>query len=164
MHGLPVGAVSLTEDRSALYVATDPREHELELGKIQNLRVAAAAIDGLVIERAQVFSFWHAIGRPVRAKGYVVGRELRQGCMIPTVAGGICQLTNAVSRTATHAGCEIVERHRHSAAVAGLVIDETTDATVFWNYLDLRFRAPCRIRIAAQLTATELVVRMDALP
>jgi vancomycin resistance protein YoaR len=164
MHSLPVGAVSLTEDRSALYVATDPREHELELGKIQNLRVAAAAIDGLVIEPGQVFSFWRAIGRPVRAKGYVVGRELRQGCMIPTVAGGICQLTNAVSRAATRADCEIVERHRHSAAVAGLVIDETTDATVFWNYLDLRFRAPRRIRITAQLTATELVVRMDALP
>jgi len=163
LNRLPSTAACLAEDKSALYTTSDPREHELELGKIQNLRVAAAAIDGIVLEPGQIFSFWSAIGRPARGKGYVIGRELRHGCLIPTIAGGICQLTNALSRSATRAGCDIVERHRHSAAVDGLVIDDTTDATVFWNYLDFRFRARDRIRIGARLTATELVVRMDAL-
>ncbi len=161
---LPPNAARLAEDRSALYAASDPREQDLELGKIQNLRVAAAAIDGIVLEPGQIFSFWAIIGRPARGKGYVVGRELRHGCLIPTIAGGICQLTNALSRIASRAGCDIIERHRHSAAVDGLVIDDMTDATVFWNYLDFRFRACDRIRIETRLTATELVVRMDALP
>jgi len=157
-------ATALAEDICPLYTATDPRERELELGKVQNLRVAATAIDGILLDPGTVFSFWRAVGRPTRARGYVVGRELRQGCMIPTVAGGICQLTNALSRVAARAGMEIVERHRHSAAVDGLVIDAATDATVFWNYLDLRFRAPRRVRLAAALTETVLVVRLDALP
>lgn len=154
----------LAIDESPLYTASDPRERELELGKAQNLRVAARAIDGTVIEPGQIFSFWRAVGRPVRAKGYVIGRELRQGCMVPTIAGGICQITNALSRAAHRAGLEIVERHKHSAAVDGLVIDEATDATVFWNYKDLRFRATRRTRIAAHLTADTLIVRLDLLP
>ena len=37
---------------------TDPRERELELGKVQNLRIAAAAVDGLVLEPGEIFSFW----------------------------------------------------------------------------------------------------------
>jgi vancomycin resistance protein YoaR len=153
---------TLAADVSTLYTALDPRERELELGKVQNLRVAAAAIDGLLLAPGDVLSFWRAVGRPTRTKGYVVGRELRQGCMIPTVAGGICQLSNALSRVASTAGMTIVERHRHSAAVDGPVIDDATDATVFWNYIDFRFRATRRVRISATLTESDLVVRLEA--
>ena len=46
----------------------DPRERELELGKVQNLRVAAAAIDGILIAPGETFSYWRAAGRASRAK------------------------------------------------------------------------------------------------
>jgi vancomycin resistance protein YoaR len=84
--------------------------------------------------------------------------------MIPSVGGGICQLTNALSRVAHAAGMEILERHSHTLHPPGFFIDDTTDATVFWNYVDLRFRAPVRVRIGARLTETTLAVRLDALP
>jgi vancomycin resistance protein YoaR len=164
LGAVPADAVTLAEDRTALYTVVDPRERDLELGKIQNLRVAAAAIDGIVIEPGRIFSFWRTVGRAARSKGYVIGRELRRGCMIPTIGGGLCQLTVALSRAAAQAGMEIVERHRHSARPEGLAIDEASDATVFWNYLDLRFRSPRRVRLSARLTASDLVVRLDALP
>jgi vancomycin resistance protein YoaR len=83
--------------------------------------------------------------------------------MIPSVGGGICQLTNALSRVAHQAGLEMVERHSHSLHPEGFFIDDATDATVFWNYIDLRFRSDRRVRIGATLTATTLVVRLDAL-
>lgn len=156
-------AVTLGRDEHRIYSATDPRERELEMGKAQNLRVAAAAVDGIVLEPGETFSFWRAAGRTTRAKGYVVGRELRLGCMVPNVGGGVCQLTNALSRVAHAAGMEIVERHSHSVHPPGFFIDTTTDATVFWNYIDFRFRAPARVRIGATLTETTLVVRLDAL-
>ena len=161
---LPAGARRLALDEHPIYTAKDPRERELELGKVQNLRVAAALVDGIVIEPGDTFSFWAAAGRPSRLKGYVVGRELRQGCMIPTIGGGICQLTNALSRAAHGAGMEIVERHSHTVHPPGFFIDGTTDATVFWNYIDFRFRSPVRVRIGARLTETTLAVRLDALP
>ena len=161
---IPAGATLLAQDESRLYSLSDPRERELELGKVQNLRIAAAAIDGLLVETGQTFGFWRAAGRATRAKGYVVGRELRQGCMIPSVGGGICQLTNALSRIAHRAQMELVERHSHSVHPEGFFIDDETDATVFWNYIDFRFRAPMPVRIGARLTETSLVVRLDALP
>jgi len=161
---LPATATQLALDENRLYNLIDPRERDLELGKVQNLRIAAAAIDGLVLEPGETFSFWRIVGRATRARGYVTGRELRQGCMIPTVGGGLCQLTNALSRVAHQAELEIVERHSHSHLPEGFFIDGETDATVFWNYIDLRFRSSMRVRIGARLTQTTLAVRLDALP
>ena len=161
---LPAGATLLARDEHRLYTLTEPRERALELGKVQNLRIAAAALDGLVVEPGEIFSFWRAAGRTSRAKGYVTGRELRLGCMIPSIGGGICQLTNALSRVAHGAGMEIVERHSHSVHPEGFFIDDSTDATVFWNYIDFRFKSPRRVRIGARLTEATLVVRLDALP
>ena len=161
---LPAGAKLLADDEHRLYSNSDPRERDLELGKVQNLRVAAAAIDGIVLAPGEMFSFWLAAGRPSRGNGYVVGREMRGGCLIPSVGGGICQLTNALSRVAHAAGMEIAERHSHTIHPPGFFIDDATDATVFWNYVDLRFRAAERIRIGAWLTEKYLVVRLDAIP
>jgi len=161
---VPAGVRVLAVDEHRLYSVTDPRERELELGKVHNLRVAAAAIDGIVLEPGETFSFWLAAGRPSPANGYVTGREMRGGCLVPSVGGGICQLTNALSRAAHAAGMEIVERHSHTIHPPGFFIDDATDATVFWNYVDLRFRSAIRIRIGAQLTESTLVVRLDALP
>jgi vancomycin resistance protein VanW len=163
LPAIPAGATLLAEDATRLYSATDPRERELELGKVQNLRVAAAAVDGIVIGPGAPFSFWRALGRPGRAKGYVIGRELRLGCLIPSIAGGICQLSRALSRAATEAGLTIVERHRHTAP-AEIGFGDENDSTVFWNYIDLRFAAERPVRVGARLTGTHLIVRLDALP
>jgi hypothetical protein len=164
MPAIPAHARMLAEDVHRLYSVTDPREREQELGKVHNLRVAAAAIEGIVLKPGETFSFWLAAGRPSRRRGYVVGREMREGCLIPSVGGGICQLTNALSRVAHAAGLDIVERHSHTSHPPGFFIDNATDATVFWNYVDLRFRAPIPIRLGACLTEQSLVVRLDALP
>ncbi len=157
-----IAVTPFASDISPLYTVSDPREQELELGKVHNLRVAAQALDGIFIPSHNIFSFWYIIGKPVAAKGYVEGRELRSGCMIPTIAGGICQLTNALSRCAQLADCEIVERHKHSAAIDGLVVDNITDATVFWNYLDLRFRPQQDMVLRVFLTETDLIVEFRA--
>jgi vancomycin resistance protein YoaR len=162
LGAIPAGAVLLAEDESRLYSMADPRERALELGKVQNLRIAAAAIDGIVLAPGETFGFWRAAGRATRGKGYVIGRELRQGCVIPTIGGGLCQLTNALSRIAHRAGMEIVERHSHSVHPEGFFIDGSTDATVFWNYVDFRFRSATSVRIGAVLDEARLIVRLDA--
>lgn len=160
--GCSAGGKVLTEVRTALYTDGSDEERGLQLGKVQNLRVAARALDGVTLRAGEVFSFWAHIGRPTRAKGYVEGRELRQGCLIPTVAGGLCQLSNSLFRVAKQAGCEIVERHGHTAAIPDSPFPPGEDATVFWNYVDLRFRAMCPLVLRVRLTATELIVRAVA--
>ncbi|HJU77212.1 MAG TPA: hypothetical protein VJ597_04705, partial [Sphingomicrobium sp.] len=54
---IPEGAELLAIDEHPIYTEADPRERELELGKVQNLRIAAAAIDGIILEPGETFSF-----------------------------------------------------------------------------------------------------------
>lgn len=91
-------------------------------------------------------------------KGFVVGRELREGCIIPNVGGGLCQLSNALYDAALQANFEILERHAHSQIIAGSLAEKGRDATVFWNYIDLCFRAANAFRIEAQLGRNHLSI------
>ena len=158
----PGGGPVLAEVTTPLYSDGDDREQALQLGKVQNLRIAAHAFDGVVVPAGKTLSFWAQLGRPTRAKGFVVGRELRQGCLIPTLAGGICQLSNSLYRAARDAGCRIVERHGHTAPIPHSPFPPGDDATVFWNYVDLRFEAGQSVRLVCRLSASDLVVRLEA--
>jgi vancomycin resistance protein YoaR len=146
------------EARSRLWVDTDERERILEAGKVENLRLACACLDGAVVDADGVFSFWAQIGRASRKRGFVVGRMLQQGCVIPAVGGGLCQLSNALYWLALESGCEIVERHAHSVRMPGVPVQ---DATVAWNYVDLRFRVKHLTRITAKLNDEELIVAFE---
>ena len=57
-------------------------------------------------------------------------------------------------------GCELVERHRHTALPADVPYDPRRDATLFWNYVDLRFRTIIAVLFEAYLTGESLVVRL----
>ncbi|PRQ07962.1 VanW family protein [Enhygromyxa salina] len=149
------------EDRSSLWTTgpdADPREWPLELGKVENLRVAARALDGLEFEAHQVFSFWAQVGPPVRARGYVAGRELREGCVVPGIGGGLCLLSNGLYGAARRAGFELLERHPHSRRPPGSRAALGEDATVAWNYVDLRFVAGQPWRLEVRLDAQALIV------
>jgi hypothetical protein len=153
--------IMLSESFSDLWDNSAPHpEQILQAGKVQNLRVALRKIDGCHIPANQTFSFWRQLGRPGREKGYVVGRELRQGCIIPTRAGGLCQLSNALYDAALKAKLEIVERHAHTQNIPGSLTEQGRDATVFWNYVDLRFKADTDLYIKAFLTSDKLMVQL----
>lgn len=149
----------IAESRNVLYTSQLGAEFGLQAGKVQNLRVAARHLDGLTIPAGQVFSFWRQVPRPTRRRGFVAGRELREGCVIPNVGGGLCQLTNALYDAALQAGLEIVERHGHSRILPGSMAAHGRDATIFWNYVDLRFRPKSDVQLEVVLGRGELVVR-----
>ncbi len=131
----------------------------LTAGKIENLRIAARKLHGIEVKAHDVFSFWQHIGNPNWGKGYVVGREIREGCIVPTVAGGLCQLSNALYDAALQAHFTIVERHRHTKVVAGSLAEQDRDATVKWNYIDLRLKTTFDFRIEVELDSHQLIVR-----
>lgn len=149
----------LATSKTPLWTETEPEERFLVAGKIQNLRTALKMLDGVEVPANEIFSFWKQVGRASRSKGYVEGRELREGCIIPNVGGGLCQLSNALYDAALEANFEIVERHAHTQIVAGSLAETGRDATVFWNYVDLRFRSATPFRIEARLDEKELTVR-----
>lgn len=152
-------AFVIAESVTALWTETQDSEWKLQMGKVQNLRVLANRLNGLEIPANQTFSFWRQIGKPSQHKGFVIGRELRQGCLIPTLAGGICQMSNALYDAALKANFEIVERHAHSQVIPHSLAEQGRDATVFWNYVDLRFRAQHSFRIEVELDREDLRIR-----
>ena len=130
----------------------------LTAGKIENLRISAKKLHGLEIKANEVFSFWKHIGNPNFGQGYVIGREIREGCIVPTIAGGLCQLSNALYDAALNANFDIVERHKHTKVIKGSLAEQDRDATVKWNYIDLRFKSSFDFRIEIELTSDKLVV------
>ncbi|MBK1830641.1 VanW family protein [Verrucomicrobiaceae bacterium R5-34] len=149
----------IASSSTPLWTEEHAAERDLTAGKVQNLRLACQALHGTVIPAGEVFSFWKQMRRTTRGKGYVVGRELREGCIIPNLGGGLCQLSNGLYNAALKAGCRIVERHAHSQVVAGSLAAVGRDATVFWNYVDLRFSYHAALRLEASLSKNHLHIR-----
>ncbi len=157
------GASVLAQSRTPLWADGREGEFILVAGKVHNLRLAARAFHAVEVPAGACLSFWRQLGRPTARRGFVAGREIREGCVVPTIAGGICQISNALAACAAEADFELVERHAHSARIerqAGR--SEVQDATVFWNYVDLRVRAPVAWRLELSLSAHELVLTIRA--
>lgn len=149
----------ISRSTTPLWTETEPEERFLVAGKIHNLRLAVSRLNGIEVGAGETFSFWKQVGRASRFKGYVEGRELREGCIIPNIGGGLCQISNALYDAALDANFEIVERHAHTQIVTGSLAEKDRDATVFWNYVDLRFRSERPFRIEAKLDEKDLIVR-----
>ena len=63
---LAAGAPAMALSQSPLFPSDAPAERLLQAGKVQNLRVAARYLDGLVIPAGALFSFWAQMPRPRR--------------------------------------------------------------------------------------------------
>ncbi len=113
----------------------------LQHGKIKNLEIAIATIDGIVIQPGEVFSLWNLVGRPSQRKGYVGGMLLSKGEVIEGLGGGLCQLANLLHWMFLHVPFEIVERYHHSLDVfpdSGRTVPFGSGATILYNFIDLK--------------------------
>ena len=118
---------------------TDPA---LQDGKIANLGLAVDAMDRLVLRPGEVFSYWHAVRAPSTQRGYRDGLVLGPNGMESGTGGGLCQLANLLYWMALQGPVTVIEHHHHGA---DLFPDDDriqpfgSGATVFYNYVDLRF-------------------------
>ena len=147
----PDGPVAHTVRSPIPRAGAHPR---LEAGKRHNVRLAAAAFHGVVITADRPLSFWRTLGPATAARGFTWGMELRSGCAIPSIGGGLCLLSNALFTLAVEQGWQILERHGHSMALADAA---ALDATVAFPYVDLRI-AP-----RAGTAVLDVTVRGDVL-
>lgn len=103
-------------------------------GRIHNVALAAAKLNGVLIKPGETFSFNQTVGDISAATGYQSAYIIKDGRTVLGDGGGVCQVSTTLFRAALNAGLPIVERHEHSYRVhyyedggfkAGL------DATVF---------------------------------
>lgn len=106
--------------------------------RAENLRLAAEAINGYVIEPGATFSFNEVVGETTAERGYKSAAVLYSSGLGSDDGGGICQVSTALYIAAVKADLEIIERHPHSVpsdyAPIGL------DATIVYGKRDLRIK------------------------
>lgn len=129
--------------------------------RTDNIRLAALALDGTVLEPGEVFSFNQVVGARTEQRGYqsapVILREARD----VQVGGGVCQVTSTLLDAALLAGLDEVERHRHSYSVDYVAPGQ--DATIAWGAKDLKLRNALsqRVRIRVEVLGTTLTARVE---
>jgi len=89
-----------------LWKGNNPAEEHLIAGKVQNLRVAIRRLDALK-SLPEVSSVSAQLGHTSKLKGYVEGESSDEGCIIPNIGGGLCQLSNALYDAAMRGGFEM---------------------------------------------------------
>ncbi len=109
-----------------------------QAGRTYNIKVAAAALDGLLIAPGDEFSFNRVVGPRSSEAGYksagvIINNELVQG-----VGGGVCQVSSTLYNAVLLANLRITERSNHSLPVGYVPIGR--DATVVYGAIDFKFQ------------------------
>lgn len=113
----------------------------LQYNKIENLRLAVACLNGVVIQPNETFSLWKLVGKPTKQKGYKEGMTLVQGKVQTGIGGGLCQLGNLIHWLTLHTPLIVTERYRHGFDVfpdSNRTIPFGSGATLSYNYIDLQ--------------------------
>ena len=111
--------------------------------RINNIKVAAGRLNGVIIAPGQTFSFLSALGPITKANGYQEGLTIQGDATVPGIGGGVCQVSTTAFRAAFFAGLPIVERHQHTYRVSYYEQDGSPtgfDAAVYSPGVDLKFR------------------------
>ncbi|MDD3193499.1 MAG: VanW family protein [Oscillospiraceae bacterium] len=144
---------------------------QLQENKVQNLRLAAAQIDGVVVAPGEVFSLWALVGRPTRRKGYLDGMVIAGGRPGKGLAGGLCQLANLIHYLVLHTPMEVIELHHHSDALfpdAGRRVPFGTGTSIVYKNCDYRFQNttphPIQVRIWIEKQMLMGEIRSTVLP
>lgn len=134
--------------RDVLAVCKTP--YSANANRVTNLELACQAIDGLVLNPGQTFSFNDTLGERTAAKGYKSAPAYSGNELVDSVGGGICQVSSTLYCATLMADLETVQRSNHGYAVS--YIDYGMDATVSWGGPDLQFRnsANYPIQLSAQ--------------
>ncbi len=135
--------VELGSYRTSLADRTEAQRH--------NIRRAVMALDGIVIEPGDVFSFNDVVGPRTPERGYREALAFMERDLVKSIGGGICQVSSTLYNAAALSGMAIVERHSHFRQVSS--VPPGRDATVWYGMADLRFRnlLPTTIRLSLRL-------------
>jgi vancomycin resistance protein YoaR len=102
-----------------------------------NLRMATAAIDGVIVLSKQDFSFNGRIGPRIPKSGYLEAPVISGQKLVLGVGGGVCQVSTTLFNAALLANLPIRTRWNHSLPSAYVPLGR--DATVTYGGADLAF-------------------------
>lgn len=105
--------------------------------RVNNVRLAAKAINNAVVNSGEVFSYNGRVGRRTTAKGYQAAPAYVQGLTVDEIGGGVCQPSSTLYLATLRSNLQITERSPHRYVPA--YIPAGMDATVSWGGPDYKF-------------------------
>ena len=133
----------------------------------QNIRLAADAVDGLVLNPGEEFSFNMATGNRTSDKGYQPAGAYRNGVLIEEPGGGVCQVSTTLYNAVYRSGLgEESITFRRSHTFEPNYITPGQDATVSWEQPDFRFKntSSTSIGIKASYGDQKMTVSIYGIP
>lgn len=129
-------------------------------GRDNNLKMACEAIDGIVLNPGDVFTYDKTLGQRTPEKGWQLSAGYVGMDTVPSYGGGICQPSSCLYYSALLADIEIVERHSHTFISSYMPYG--MDATVSWQGPDLKIKntTDYPIRIEASAKGPSVTVRL----
>ena len=123
--------------------------------RINNIRLAASKLDGLILLPGESFSYNETVGKRTQEAGFQYADAYSDGQVVPELGGGICQVSSTLYSAALYARLKILSRTNHYFKVGYL--DYGMDATVSWGQPDFKFRndRELPIKLAAYLNEEE---------
>ncbi|MBD5632319.1 MAG: VanW family protein [Clostridia bacterium] len=106
------------------------------INRSSNIRLAAAKLNGTVIEAGKTLSFNDIVGARVKERGFLPAKIIENGEFTEGVGGGVCQVSTTLYNAAILSGLEIKEYHPHSLAVG--YVAPSRDAMVSGSACDLK--------------------------
>ena len=107
--------------------------------RINNIKITCSRISGTIVKSNEEFSFCEVVGQPSSEDGYKEAHAFVNGKLTNAIGGGNCQVSTTIYNAAKKIdGVEITERHEHDKPVG--YIEMGKDATVAYDYLDLKFK------------------------
>ncbi len=109
--------------------------------RLNNVKVAAARFNGVVIPPGAVFSFNEHLGDVSEKEGFQEGLIIVGDRTVKGVGGGVCQVSTTAYQAALRAGFPIIERYPHGYRVSYYErgMGPGFDASVFSPYADFKF-------------------------
>ena len=105
--------------------------------RINNVTLAAKAINGYVLNPGDEFSYNAVVGQRTPARGYQMAGAYSAGQTVQEYGGGICQVSSTLYCCALYANLSITARTCHMFPVSYLPAG--LDATVSWGGPEFKF-------------------------
>ena len=118
-----------------------------------NVKLAAAAMNGLFLMPGAEFSYNDWVGERSEARGFKEAPVIEQGQLVEGLGGGACQVSSTIHAAALLAGLGIEERYNHSLPSSYIPVG--MDAVVSYPNLDLRVRNPLSVPVVLKVTTKD---------
>ena len=118
-------------------IGTCTTEYDATVPRAVNVELAAARINGVVVQPGKSFSFSSTILPRTSANGYVVAPIYISGTVGTGTGGGVCQVSSTLYAAMLHAGLPATERYPHSLPV--IYLPAGYDAAIAGTSKDLKF-------------------------